>query len=186
MLRAELEQFIDSTGALGPAVFIVVYVVLTVAFVPGTIPSLAAGALFGAVWGSALTIIGATLGAALAFEIARRLGRERLERRIGRRAATADRWIGHRGLRGVLTLRLVPLVPFNALNYGFGLSSVRRRDHLVGTAVGIVPGTVSFVALGDSITDPGSTGFLLSLGAVLLLVAVSVLVPRLHARTSSS
>lgn len=151
------------------------YVVLTLLFVPGTIPSLAAGALFGPVSGTLLTLTGATLGAAGAFEFARRLGRSRTERLLKGRAAAADTWIGERGLGGVIGLRLLPVLPFNALNYAFGLSSVSRRDHLLGTAIGIVPGTVAFVALGDSITRPGSLGFLISIGAVLLLFAASAL-----------
>ncbi len=86
-----------------------------------------------------------------------------------------------RGLLGVVTLRLVPVVPFNVLNYAFGLSTVERRNHVIGTGIGIVPGTVAFVALGSSIADPGSTGFLASLAAALLLSAVSTL----RARTAS-
>ncbi len=79
-----------------------------------------------------------------------------------------------RGVSGVIGLRLLPVVPFNALNYAFGLSSVRRRDHAIGTAIGIVPGSVAVVALGDSIADPGSVGFMASLGAVAVLLAASV------------
>ncbi len=177
-MREHLDDLVDAAGLLGPVAFIVAYILLTVAFVPGTIPSLAAGALFGAVWGTVLTVLGATLGAALAYEVARRLGRERVERRLGERVAAADGWIGARGMRGVIALRLVPVLPFNALNYAFGLSSVRRRDHFLGTAIGIVPGTTAFVALGDSITEPGSTGFLLSLAAVVALIAVSTFAGR--------
>jgi len=169
-----LRSFVDATGPFGPIVFVAAYALLTVAFVPGTIPSLAAGLLFGPVWGSLLTVIGATIGATAAFEVARRLGRERTRRLMGRRAGALDAWVEDRGIGGVIGLRLVPVVPFNALNYGFGLSSVGRRDHTLGTAIGIVPGTVAFVALGDSITRPGSLGFLLSVGAVLALVAISI------------
>lgn len=170
----ELRSFVEAAGPFGPIVFVLAYVVLTLLFVPGTLPSLAAGTLFGPVLGTLLTLTGATLGAAGAFEIARRLGRARTERLLKGRAASADAWIGERGLGGVIGLRLLPVVPFNALNYAFGLSAVGRRDHLLGTAIGIVPGTVAFVALGDSITRPGSPGFLLSIGAVLLLFVASV------------
>jgi uncharacterized membrane protein YdjX (TVP38/TMEM64 family) len=86
----------------------------------------------------------------------------------------------------VIGLRLLPVVPFNALNYVFGLSSVRRRDHAVGTAIGILPGSVAFVALGDSIADPGSVGFMASLGAVAVLVAASVVKSRHIARSVPS
>ena len=175
----------EATGPFGPAAFVMTYVVLTLLFVPGTIPSLAAGALFGPVAGTLLTLTGATLGAASAFELSRRLGRSRTERLLRGRAAAADAWIGERGLGGVIGLRLLPVVPFNALNYAFGLSAVGRRDHLLGTAIGIVPGTVAFVALGDSITKPGSPGFLLSVGGVLLLFAASALHSRRRRRPES-
>ena len=151
---------------------------LTVALVPGTIPSLAAGVLFGPLWGAILVVGGATIGATAAFEIADRLGRDRIRRLLGPRAAATDAWIGARGLRGVIALRLLPLVPFNALNYAFGLSSVSRRDDAIGTLVGIVPGSVAFVALGDSITDPGPPAFVLSLSAVAVLIAASTLAGR--------
>ncbi len=171
----QLRSFVEATGPFGPITFVVAYVVMTLLFVPGTIPSLAAGALFGPVFGTLLTLTGATIGAAGAFEVSRRLGRARTERLLKGRAAAADAWIGERGLGGVIGLRLLPVVPFNALNYAFGLSSVSRRNHLLGTAVGIVPGTVAFVALGDSITRPGSPGFLISIAAVLLLFSASAL-----------
>ncbi len=181
----QLRSFVEATGPFGPITFVLAYVALTVAFVPGSIPSLAAGALFGPVLGVALTLLGATAGSVVAFEISRRLGRERTKRLLGRRGAAADSWIGERGLTGVIALRLTPVVPFNALNYAFGLSAVGRRDHALGTAIGIVPGTVAFVALGDSIGSPGSTGFLLSLGAVAALIAVSSVKARARPRQTS-
>ena len=182
----QLRSFVDAAGPFGPAAFIAAYAVLTVALVPGTIPSLAAGALFGPVWGSLLVIAGATAGAVGAFEVARRIGRQRTRRLVGERVLRADAWVQRRGLSGVIGLRLLPVVPFNALNYAFGLSSVRRRDHVVGTAIGIVPGSVAFVALGDSIADPGSVGFMASLGAVAVLVAASVVRSRRIARSVPS
>jgi uncharacterized membrane protein YdjX (TVP38/TMEM64 family) len=181
-----VRSLVDAAGPFGPAAFVAAYALLTVALVPGTIPSLAAGALFGPVWGSLLVIAGATVGAVGAFEVARRIGRQRTRRLVGERVLRADAWVQRRGITGVIGLRLLPVVPFNALNYAFGLSSVRRGDHAIGTAVGIVPGSVAFVALGDSISDPGSVGFMASLGAVAVLVTASVVRSRRIARPVSS
>jgi len=178
----QLRSLVDSAGPLGPVAFVAAYAVLTGALVPGTIPSLAAGALFGPVWGSLLVIAGATAGAVGAFEVARRIGRQRTRRLVGERVLRADDWVQRRGVSGVIGLRLLPVVPFSALNYAFGLSSVRRRDHAVGTAIG-VPGSVAFVALGNSIADPGSVGFMASLGAVAVLLAASVVKSRRNARS---
>jgi len=182
----QLRSLVEAAGPFGPAAFVAAYALLTVALVPGTIPSLAAGALFGPVWGSLLVIAGATVGAVGAFEVARRIGRQRTRRLVGERVLRADAWVQRRGVSGVIGLRLLPVVPFNALNYAFGLSSVRRRDHAVGTAIGIVPGSVAFVALGDSIAEPGSVGFIASLGAVAVLVAASVVRSRRNARSVPS
>ncbi len=167
-----LRNFVETAGPLQALVFVVAYVILSVLLVPGTISSVAAGALFGPAWGTLLALAGATIGAIAAFETARALGRERVRARLGRRTDAADRWVRSRGLLGVITLRLVH-VPFNVLNYAFGLSTVQRRNHVLGTAIGIVPGTVAFVGLGSSIADPTSAGFLGSLAAVILLVVVS-------------
>ena len=182
----QLRSLVEAAGPFGPAAFVAAYAVLTVALVPGTISSLAAGALFGPVWGSLVVVAGATAGAVGAFEVARRIGRQRTRRLVGERVLRADAWVQRRGVSGVIGLRLLPVVPFNALNYAFGLSSVRRRDHAVGTAIGIVPGSVAFVALGDSIAEPGSVGFMASLGAVAVLVAASVVRSRRNARSVPS
>lgn len=168
----QLRESIDALGPFGGPAFVLLYVVLTVLFVPGTIASVAAGALFGQLWGTVLTLMGATLGAAAAFEIARRLGRERVRAQMGRRIGAADGWVHDQGL-GVIALRPIPAVPFNALNYACGLSSAARRDYLAGTAVGIVPGTIAFVVLGSSIADPRSPGFIGSLAAVFVLIGIS-------------
>lgn len=172
-MAQQVREIIESLGPFGGVAFVLLYVVLTVLFVPGTIPSVAAGALFGPIWGTLLTLAGAILGAAAAFEIARALGRERVRARMGQRTELADRWVHDQGLLGVIALRLIPVVPFNALNYAFGLSAVTRRDYLIGTAVGIVPGTIAFVVLGSSIADPRSPGFIGSLAAVVVLIAIS-------------
>ncbi len=172
-LTDQLRQLIEVLGPFGAIAFVLLYIVLTILFVPGTIPSVAAGALFGPLWGTLLTLAGAILGAAAAFEIARALGRERVRARMGKRTEVADRWVHDQGLLGVIALRLIPAVPFNALNYAFGLSSVARRSYLVGTAVGIVPGTIAFVVLGSSLTDPRSPGFIGSLAVVIVLIAIS-------------
>lgn len=153
-----------------PVVFVVLYAALTVLLVPGAVGSTAAGALFGAFWGTALTVLGATIGATAAFLIARSLGRAQIERMAGPKIAGVDRWLTDRGVGAVLFLRLVPLFPFNAVNYGAGLTAVPLRTYVAGTAIGILPGTVAFVGLGAGLDDPGSATFLGSLG---LLVALS-------------
>ncbi|MGL1330338.1 TVP38/TMEM64 family protein, partial [Vibrio parahaemolyticus] len=87
----------------------------------------------GLVWGFpvafAMVYVGALLGAAASFALGRALGREAVERFTGARVARLDAAIGRRGLPAVLGARLVPVIPFTLINYGAGLTSVRRRDY---------------------------------------------------------
>lgn len=135
-------------GAWGPVAYIGVYVVGAILLIPGSVLTLAAGAIFGLVRGTALVLVGATLGAAAAFLVARYLARGYVERRISLgRLAAVDRALARNGLRLVFLLRLTPLVPYSLLNYSMGLTGVRFRDFLLGSA-GMLPGTVLYVYYG--------------------------------------
>jgi len=68
-----------------------------------------------------------------------------------------------------LLVRLVPLFPFMAVNYAAGLSAVRQRDYLLGTAVGIVPATVGYTALGAYGTSPLSWPFAAAVLAITVI-----------------
>ncbi len=175
---AGLESLLDSAGAFAPLAYVVTYVVLTLLLFPGSIITVASGALFGPVWGSILTLIGATIGATVAFLIAKRLGRERVQARFGPRLTKLDERLVRTGFLSVLILRLLPVAPFNVSNYAFGVTGIDTRPYVLATAIGIVPGTVAYVALGSSLSDPTSPGFALSLAAVVLLTLVAYLTNR--------
>lgn len=179
---SEIGDFVRDAGIAGPIVFVFVYAALTVALVPGSISSVAAGALFGAAWGTVLTVLGATLGAMVAFMIARRLGRAQLQARSGRRFVALDRWVERHGFLAVLYVRLVPLFPFSAVNYAFGLTSVRRGEYLAATVLGIIPGSFALVALGSTLGDPGSPGFIAALSLTIALAVLAPLADRLLRR----
>ena len=97
--------------------------------------------LFGAYEGTLYTWMGAVVGATLAFLLARWLGRGFVERLFGGRFAAFDQRIREHGFTGLLLIRLLPLFPFNAVNFGCGLTGIRLRDYVLATAIGIVPGT---------------------------------------------
>jgi uncharacterized membrane protein YdjX (TVP38/TMEM64 family) len=175
----EVTDALEGLGVLGGAiVFPVLYAVLTVLFVPGSILTAAAGVLFGTVLGAALSVAGATAGAIAAFLIARRLGRRDVERIARGRVGRLDRWLERRGFLAVLYLRLIPVVPFNALNYVAGATGVRLPEYALATAIGIVPGAFAYAALGSSLDDPGSPAFIAAVAAVLVLAVGAPLVER--------
>lgn len=154
-----------------PALFAAVYAAATLTAVPKGVLSAGAGLLFGFALGSAVVWAAAVAGAAAAFGLGRALGRDAVARMLRGRAHRVDEALGRHGAWAVLGLRLVPLVPFTALNYGSGLSAVRFPGYLLATAVGIVPGTLAYVALGAYGTDPGSPAFAAAVAALVVLSA---------------
>ncbi|MFF0312052.1 TVP38/TMEM64 family protein [Streptosporangium sp. NPDC004379] len=140
----------------GPA-FVAVYALGTFAFVPKPALSAAAGALFGIAYGLPLAVAGTTAGAVTAFAAARLLGRDALRPLLRGRVLTAlDRRLTRHGFGGVLALRLLPGVPFAAVNLGAALSGVRPWPFAAATLLGTVPGNAVYVIAGASATAPAS------------------------------
>jgi uncharacterized membrane protein YdjX (TVP38/TMEM64 family) len=167
-----LRAYIQSYGTVAPVVYVLLYCIGPVLFVPGAVLSLAGGLAFGALWGTVLTVIGATIGATLAFFVARTLGRDFVGRLLKGRLKLLDESAGRHGFTLILFLRLVPLVPFNALDYAAGLSKISARDYVLGTLIGIIPGTFAYVYLGSSLVNIYSWQFL---SAILLLALMSII-----------
>ena len=123
--------------------------------------------------------------ALVGFAIGRRLGRETVATMTGPRLARVEDVMRHQGVAAVVVARLTPVLPFTIVNYGSGVSAVSLRDYLVGTAVGIVPGTVGYAAVGAS---AGRSAAIFAgsvvLGSVLFVGAL--VVGRRMARRSAS
>ena len=164
-LRAD----VAGLGPLGPVVFVLLYAAVTLLPLPKNVITAVAGLLFGLVEGVLLVLPGAVLGALAAFGLGRWLGRDAVERFTGTRVARVDALLARRGLVAILVSRLVPVLPFTGINYAAGLTAIRLRDFVLGTAVGIVPGTVAYVALGAYGTSPTSWPFVAAIAALLVL-----------------
>ena len=149
-LTADLLAWVSRRGALSGVILCLAWIPAAVLLVPGSILTLGTGFLFGGVWGLVVVSIGSTLGATAAFLVGRRLGRDWVRERIGghERMRGVDGAIAREGLKVVLLLRLSPLIPYNALNYALSLTAVGLRDYVLGSWLGMLPGTVLYVALG--------------------------------------
>ena len=180
-----LAQGVAGFGALGPLVFMLVYAVATVLFLPGAVITLAGGALFGPVWGTFYNLTGATIGATLAFVIARYLAADWVARNSGNgRLERLQAGVEEEGWRFVAFVRLVPLFPFNALNYALGLTRIRLRDYVIASWLFMLPGAIAYTYLGYAGREAmAGGGGLVQKGllALALLAAVSFL-PRLIGR----
>lgn len=151
----EIRGHLGSAGWWGHAAFILTYAVLTLAPVPQSVLSVTAGLIFGFAGGVAVVFAAAILGAVAAFWLGRWLGREAVEKFTGARVEKVDQLLRRRGLAAMIGVRLVPVLPFTAINYAAGLTSIRWWHYFLGTAIGILPGTVSFVTVGAFGLQPG-------------------------------
>lgn len=177
----EIRTWVAGAGWAGPVLFAAVYAALTLTAAPAGVLSIGAGLLFGLVGGVLVVATGALAGAIGAFGLSRVLGRRAVERIDSDRLRQLDAMLRRRGLLAVIGVRLVPLLPFTALNYACGLSAVRVRDYVLGTAIGILPGTCAYVALGAFGSTPGSLPFLLALCGLGVLTLAGVVVARRRA-----
>lgn len=166
-LRRRFEGF----GWGGPVVYVVVYAIAATMLLPASAFTIGAGLLFGPVLGTITALVGATLGAVGAFGLGRALGRQAVERLAGPRLTALDAHLVRQGFSAVLVIRLVPLFPFNVVSVSSGVTGIALRDYVLGTAIGIIPGTVAYAALGGTITSPTSLGFV---GALVLFAVVTV------------
>ncbi|MEJ2859592.1 TVP38/TMEM64 family protein [Actinomycetospora flava] len=177
----ELRDRVAALGGWAPLAFLGVHVVVTTAPVPRTAFSLCAGLLFGPWLGLVLCLVASVASAAAGFAISRRLG-GRAVRHLGPgRVRMLEERLSSRGLLAVVSARFVPFIPFAPLNYTFGVTSVRWWHYLVGTAIGLVPGTAAVVLFGDAVTGSLSPGtlviFLISGSLGLLGVAFCARTP---------
>lgn len=169
---AQLRSRFTGLGLLAPLLLAGIYAVATLSPLPKTVFTLAAGAVFGVAEGLLVVMVGATGGAVMAFYLARALGREGVHRLTGVRADHFDELLARHGFRTVLIARLVPVVPFTVINYLAGLTALRLPVFLGATALGMLPATTAYVALGAYGSEPGSWPFWIAVGALVALSAI--------------
>lgn len=150
----QLRDWINSLGAWGPVVFVLLYSGAAVAAIPGSVLTVTAGALFGSARGIVLVSIASTVGASLSFLVARYFAREATERWLSgnEKFRRLDQLTEEHGATIVALTRLVPLFPFNLLNYGFGLTRVRFWTYVFWSWLCMIPVSALYVVGADAVT----------------------------------
>ncbi|OYD06169.1 TVP38/TMEM64 family protein [Paludifilum halophilum] len=180
-----IRHFILSFGMWAPFLYIFLYTIRPLFFFPAVALTLSGGMAFGPWWGTLYDLIGASLGAYLAFGLARSLGREAIQQWWGKRLQMLNIHVETYGFRAVLFLRLLPMVPFDAISYSSGLSKIRFRDFAWATTLGMIPGTFAYNFLGHSLHHAFSTTFYIALGLVFLFMLSPVIYKKWKKRSSS-
>jgi uncharacterized membrane protein YdjX (TVP38/TMEM64 family) len=160
----QLRDWAQSMGPWFPLAFLLAHTVVTVVPVPRTAFTLAAGLLFGPVLGVTIAVFASTASALIAMLLVRAAGWQ-LNRLVRHRSIdTVDARLRERGWLAILSLRLIPVVPFSAINYAAGASAVRMLPYALATLAGLLPGTAAVVILGDALAGhPNPLLYLVSL-----------------------
>lgn len=183
-----LEQWVESAGVAGPLLFMLFYTIGTIFFLPGSILTLAGGALFGPILGTLYNLTGATIGASLAFLLARYFASDWVERKSGGHLKQLKEGVESEGWRFVAFVRLVPLFPFNILNYALGLTRIRFSHYLIATYLCMSPGAFAYTYLGYAGREAvgGGEGVIQKGLLALGLLALVAFLPRLIRRFRST
>lgn len=148
----QLRDWATSLGPWFPLAFFGAHVVVTVLPFPRTAFTLAAGLLFGPLLGAVIAVLASTISALLAVLLVRAVGWQ-FNRLVSHpKLDSLDARLRRRGWPAILSLRMIPAVPFSVLNYAAGASAVRLLPYTLATLLGLLPGTVAVVVLGDALT----------------------------------
>jgi uncharacterized membrane protein YdjX (TVP38/TMEM64 family) len=172
--RAWLMAEVEELGVLAGAAVFLIYVVVTALSLPlGSLLTVLAGYLLGTAEATLWVVAGATLGSIAVFLAARSALRQTLSQRAGPWLKRMERGFRENALSYLLVLRLLPIFPFWLVNLVPALLGVPLGTYVLGTALGIIPGTVVFASLGSglgTILDRGETpDFSILLEPALLL-----------------
>ena len=148
LLLPWVESFTRDLGPWGALLFVLVYAIGTVLFMPGSVMTITGGLLFGLWLGTALSLTGATLGAVLAFLLGRYVGGDYLQTRFSGRTKKIIDGVNQQGWRFVAFVRLVPLFPFNLVNYLFGMTRIPVWQYFLATWLCMLPGAFVYTYFG--------------------------------------
>lgn len=175
-------EWVHAEGSPAIAIFIASYIVGELLLLPRSVLSIASGFLYGPVWGAAIALGCGIAGALLAFVLGRKVGHTWAMQRIHRhpRMAALERVVDRAGKKVAFLVRLAPILPFGIVNYGFGVTAIPFRDFALGTALGLLPGSLLNAYLGSRVTvvsRMGShrSGAGLWIGVALALVSLAAL-----------
>ena len=186
-----IRDWITGFGSMAPIAYIIVWVVLPVFFFPVPILALAGGISFGLWMGTAYTLIGAVINSSLMFLLAKVLAKDMVNKYLEEKMPQKwwDKFMKAEGKEGFLIVficRLIPAMPYNVINYASGLTNIPFSKYTIATIIGIFPGTVIFLNVGDKILDIHSPEFIISIILLILLTAGSIMLGKLVSKKKES
>lgn len=149
MVREDIKELLMAHRVLAPLVYVIIYIIRPLVFFPTSILTPLSSVIFGPILGWIYTFIGENIAASVAFLVARYFGGDQVKH--FKKLTLLDTELREHGLSTVIFLRLVPLFPFDVVNFGLGLTSLKFRQYVIGTALGVIPGLTAYIFLGASL-----------------------------------
>jgi uncharacterized membrane protein YdjX (TVP38/TMEM64 family) len=184
-------DWVRDKGLMGGVVAGLVYALATVLMIPGSVATLAIGAIYGPWIGLLIVSPASVLGATMAFVLGRGVFRPTIEKRMqgSNKFKALQAAISDNGLKILTLVRLSPIFPFTVINYAFGLTRISLRKYILGSFVGMLPGTLLYVYLGsavgdvgqlmsDGVQDSGRAGSLMFYGGLVATAAVTIIITK--------
>ncbi|WP_261753355.1 TVP38/TMEM64 family protein [Tenuibacillus multivorans] len=168
----DIRTLIYTAGWFAPLFYIFLYLLRPLVLFPASIFSIVGGLAFGAIMGSVLALIGATGGAIVAFLISRRFGEDNFKHK---KVLELMNKFETKGFYYVLLLRFLPVVNFDLISYGAGLSKVSLKDFVKATVIGIIPGTLIYNLMGASLVESDKST-MIWVGVLYLIVVVGPII----------
>lgn len=179
---AAIRDYIQGFGRLAAVVYIMAYALNTISLIPPIAAlSLTAGLAFGKFWGAVYLMTGAMIGTSSTFFISRFFGRGLVERLLKGKFKQLDDLLERKGFVTVLFFRVIPIIPYEVLNYAVGLSKMKFRNYFFATLLGLIPGVIIAAFFGGtlgevkSIKDLLSPQFMAASTALILVIAIPVI-----------
>jgi len=155
--------------------YFLVYLLVVALSLPGAaVMTLAGGALFGFLTGLIVVSFASSIGATLACFVARYLFQEGVQVRFKDRLAKVNRGIEEEGAFYLFTLRLIPVIPFFAINLVMGLTRMPLLRFYWVSQLGMLPGTAVYVNAGKELGQITSLGDILSPALILSFVLLGL------------
>ncbi len=173
-----IKELVLSYGAMSVVAYELLHALRPFTFLPATPFTMAGGYIYGHAPGLLFAMIGTTLSSILTFGLSRYLFRDYLRKRLSTHYAGFDSRFDNGGIFTVAAMRIIPVLPFDAVGYVSGVSSIKFTDYLIGTLIGELPGAFVLTMLGSSLDDMRSPWFMVS----LVLAALFFLLPEIYRR----
>lgn len=188
---SDIRNIIDSYGAFGPLIYILLFTILPIFFFPVPILVLAAGIAFGLKLGTLYTVIGSFFNALLMYYIGKFLARDFANDFLNNKVSVNMRDKLKSDNQKTLTsvffvLRLVPLVSYNLINYVAGLTEIKLGRYLLTTVIGILPGLLVFLNAGDKSLNVKSPEFFMAIVFLVLLTLISLVILKLYLKKENN